>query len=112
MGVPKGSKEHEQAIATILEATHAAGKKCGIFPMGGAAAKQRAEQGFDMVRLLMYLVSVEFIDSSDPSTTFIFQVRLSSDTACITNGFAEELAEAQGITDPDQVAQLLKQYAL
>ncbi|KAF7972782.1 hypothetical protein HWV62_17054 [Athelia sp. TMB] len=47
--VPAPSAELEEVLSQILVAAHGAGKKCGIFCSGGAAAARRAAQGFDMV---------------------------------------------------------------
>ncbi|BEJ11442.1 hypothetical protein CspHIS471_0108640 [Cutaneotrichosporon sp. HIS471] len=47
MDVPFGGEEHEAAIASVLKATHAAGKKAAIFCMDGAQAARRIDQGFD-----------------------------------------------------------------
>ncbi|KAM0536328.1 hypothetical protein ACHAPW_006038 [Verticillium nonalfalfae] len=41
--------ELHEAIARVLEATHKAGKKAGIFCTSGEQGKQYAEQGFDMI---------------------------------------------------------------
>ncbi|EGY17001.1 2,4-dihydroxyhept-2-ene-1,7-dioic acid aldolase [Verticillium dahliae VdLs.17] len=41
--------ELHKAITRVLEATHKAGKKAGIFCTSGAQGKQYAEQGFDMI---------------------------------------------------------------
>ena len=42
-----GGKEHEEAIAHILEVAHKAGKKASIFSSNGEAAGRRLAQGFD-----------------------------------------------------------------
>jgi 4-hydroxy-2-oxoheptanedioate aldolase len=39
----------DEAAAAVLAAAHAAGKSAGIFAVDGAAARARAEQGFDLV---------------------------------------------------------------
>lgn len=49
LGVPFGSPEHEEAIAKVLKAAHAAGKIAAIFTLSGEQSKKRLEQGFDMV---------------------------------------------------------------
>ncbi|CAH0048040.1 unnamed protein product [Clonostachys solani] len=41
--------ELKAALAKILEASHKAGKKCGIYSTGGEQARLFAEQGFDMI---------------------------------------------------------------
>ncbi|RBQ99863.1 hypothetical protein VDGD_08165 [Verticillium dahliae] len=41
--------ELHKAITRVLEATHKAGKKAGIFCTSGTQGKQYAEQGFDMI---------------------------------------------------------------
>ncbi|CAI6098203.1 unnamed protein product [Clonostachys chloroleuca] len=41
--------ELKAALARILEASHKAGKKCGIYSTGGEQARLFAEQGFDMI---------------------------------------------------------------
>ncbi|MGC6536011.1 MAG: HpcH/HpaI aldolase family protein [Candidatus Puniceispirillaceae bacterium] len=47
---PEGAHpELEEAIAKILAATKAAGKYCSIFCSGGAGAKRRRDEGFDLV---------------------------------------------------------------
>jgi len=51
MQVKFGGEEHEAAIAKILSAAKAAGKTAAIFCTSGAQARQRLEQGFDMVSL-------------------------------------------------------------
>jgi 4-hydroxy-2-oxoheptanedioate aldolase len=40
-----------EAIQKILDASHAAGKKAGIFTVSGEDARKRVEQGFDMVHI-------------------------------------------------------------
>jgi 4-hydroxy-2-oxoheptanedioate aldolase len=40
-----------EAIQRILEAAHSAGKKAGIFTTSGEDARNRVEQGFDMVHI-------------------------------------------------------------
>lgn len=52
MDVEFGGKEHNDAVAKVLKATHAAGKKAAIFCVSGEKAKQRLEQGFDMVSIV------------------------------------------------------------
>lgn len=79
MGVERGGEEHEAAIQRILKATKAAGKTAAIFCMSpdllstedeecilttslgtdGAQAKQRADQGFDMVSIVTDLAALE-----------------------------------------------------
>lgn len=49
MGVTRGGEEHEAAIKRVLAAAHAAGKKAAIFCTDGNDARNRAEQGFDMI---------------------------------------------------------------
>ncbi|BEI81789.1 hypothetical protein CcaverHIS002_0209490 [Cutaneotrichosporon cavernicola] len=51
MDVPFGGKEHEAAIAKIVEETHKAGKKAAIFCTSGAQAKQRLQEGYDVVSI-------------------------------------------------------------
>lgn len=51
MNVPFGSKEHQDAIARILKAAHDNGKTAAIFCSNGEQARQRLEQGFDMVSI-------------------------------------------------------------
>ncbi|KAM0276417.1 hypothetical protein ACHAQH_006769 [Verticillium albo-atrum] len=43
--------ELKQAISRILEATHKAGKKAGIFCTSGEQGKQFADEGFDMINV-------------------------------------------------------------
>lgn len=45
------SPELEQAIARILKAAQAAGKKSGIYCPSGEVARKYADQGFQMVSL-------------------------------------------------------------
>jgi len=52
MNVERGGEEHEAAIQRILKAAHAAGKTAAIFCTGGDDAKNRAEQGFNMVSVI------------------------------------------------------------
>ncbi|RAL06600.1 HpcH/HpaI aldolase family protein [Aspergillus homomorphus CBS 101889] len=52
LNVPRGGEEHEAAIKRILAATKAAGKRAAIFCTGGADARARIEQGFDMVSVI------------------------------------------------------------
>jgi 4-hydroxy-2-oxoheptanedioate aldolase len=40
-----------EAIQRILDVSHAAGKKAGIFTTSGEDARKRVEQGFDMVHV-------------------------------------------------------------
>jgi len=40
-----------EAIQRILDISHAAGKKAGIFTTSGEDARKRVEQGFDMVHI-------------------------------------------------------------
>ncbi|WWD09543.1 hypothetical protein V865_007670 [Kwoniella europaea PYCC6329] len=51
MNVQFGGEEHEAAIAKTLKAAHAAGKVAAIFCSNGQIAKQRLDQGFDMVSI-------------------------------------------------------------
>ncbi|WWC58642.1 uncharacterized protein I303_101186 [Kwoniella dejecticola CBS 10117] len=51
MNVKFGGEEHEAAIAKTLKAAHAAGKTAAIFCPNGQVAKQRLDQGFDMVSI-------------------------------------------------------------
>lgn len=51
MGVPFGSDKHNEAIARILKAAHDHGKTAAIFCSNGEQARQRLEQGFDMVSI-------------------------------------------------------------
>lgn len=51
MNVPFGSEQHQQAIARILKAAHDNGKTAAIFCTNGEQARQRLEQGFDMVSI-------------------------------------------------------------
>lgn len=51
MNVPFGSQEHQDAIARILKAAHDNGKTAAIFCSNGEQARQRLEQGFDMVSI-------------------------------------------------------------
>ncbi|KAF2484877.1 2,4-dihydroxyhept-2-ene-1,7-dioic acid aldolase [Neohortaea acidophila] len=48
-GLQRAGQEHEAAIQRILNAAHAAGKKCAIFCTDGSDARTRVVQGFDMV---------------------------------------------------------------
>jgi 4-hydroxy-2-oxoheptanedioate aldolase len=41
--------ELSDAITKVLNATHKAGKKCGIFCTSGEQSKFYADQGFDMI---------------------------------------------------------------
>lgn len=52
MNVERGGEEHEAAIQRILKAAKAAGKTAAIFCTGGDDAKNRAEQGFNMVSVI------------------------------------------------------------
>ncbi|PYH92064.1 Phosphoenolpyruvate/pyruvate domain-containing protein [Aspergillus ellipticus CBS 707.79] len=49
MGVVRGGPEHEAAIQRVLKAARAAGKKAAIFCTDGQDARERVQQGFDMV---------------------------------------------------------------
>ncbi|KAF9558588.1 Phosphoenolpyruvate/pyruvate domain-containing protein [Agrocybe pediades] len=55
MGYPPPSPdphpEMEQVMQKILNAAHAAGKKCAIFCTSGKQAAARAKQGFDMINV-------------------------------------------------------------
>lgn len=51
MNVGFGSDEHNDAIARILKAAKSAGKTAAIFCSNGEQARQRLEQGFDMVSI-------------------------------------------------------------
>ena len=46
---PEMDQELKDAIARILKATHAAGKKCAVYAVNGDQARTYADQGFDMV---------------------------------------------------------------
>ncbi|GLI72787.1 hypothetical protein PoHVEF18_000971 [Penicillium ochrochloron] len=49
MNVTRGGEEHEAAIKRVLTAAHNAGKKAAIFCSDGNDARNRAQQGFDMI---------------------------------------------------------------
>ncbi|WVQ62055.1 uncharacterized protein L199_000189 [Kwoniella botswanensis] len=51
LNVQFGGEEHEAAIAKTLKAAHDAGKVAAIFCSNGQIAKQRLDQGFDMVSI-------------------------------------------------------------
>ncbi|WVQ82710.1 hypothetical protein IAT38_004842 [Cryptococcus sp. DSM 104549] len=51
MNVQFGGEEHEAAIAKTLKAAHSAGKIAAIFCPNGQVARQRLDQGFDMVSI-------------------------------------------------------------
>jgi len=52
--------ELKAAIAKVLGACRKAGKKCGIFSVGGAQAKQFAEQGFDLISVATDYTALAF----------------------------------------------------
>jgi 4-hydroxy-2-oxoheptanedioate aldolase len=52
--------ELAEAIGKVLRATHNAGKKCGIFSVGGEQAKAFAGQGFDMISVATDFTALEF----------------------------------------------------
>lgn len=54
------AQELKDAIAKILTACRKAGKKCGIFSVGGAQAKQFAEQGFDLISVATDYTALAF----------------------------------------------------
>lgn len=58
MNVAFGSDEHNDAIARILKAAHAAGKTAAIFCSNGDQARQRLEQGFDMVSIAVDMACI------------------------------------------------------
>lgn len=47
------------AIKRVLDATHAAGKKCGIFCTSGEQSRHFAEQGFDMISVATDLTALQ-----------------------------------------------------
>lgn len=49
MGVEHGSKEHEDAMESVLTAAKKAGKTAAMFTLTGEQAQKRFEQGFPMV---------------------------------------------------------------
>ncbi|PLB42014.1 HpcH/HpaI aldolase family protein [Aspergillus candidus] len=52
MGVVRGGDEHEAAIQRILKAAKSAGKTAAIFCTNGEQARERAQQGFDMISIM------------------------------------------------------------
>lgn len=54
------AQELKDAIAKILAACRKAGKKCGIFSVGGPQAKQFAEQGFDLISVATDYTALDF----------------------------------------------------
>ena len=53
--------ELEQAIARILAACRASGKKCGIYSTGGEQAKTFADQGFDMISVSADYTALQYV---------------------------------------------------
>jgi 4-hydroxy-2-oxoheptanedioate aldolase len=54
------AQELKDAIAKVLAACHKAGKKCGIFSVGGPQAKLFAEQGFDLISVATDYTALDF----------------------------------------------------
>lgn len=57
--------ELKDAIARILEASHKAGKKCGIYCSNGEQAKICADQGFDMINVATDFTSLTSIANAE-----------------------------------------------
>ncbi|KAM3566104.1 hypothetical protein ARSEF4850_000929 [Beauveria asiatica] len=53
------SDELKAAIARILQATHKAGKKCGMYCANGAQAQASVAQGFDMINVATDYTSLQ-----------------------------------------------------
>ncbi|KAE8356287.1 Pyruvate/Phosphoenolpyruvate kinase-like domain-containing protein [Aspergillus coremiiformis] len=71
LGIVRGGEEHEVAIQKIVQAVKAAGKKVAIFCGDGAQARDRVDQGFDMVSVI-------------------------TDQGAMVNGMVQTLSVAQG----------------
>ena len=54
------AQELKDAIAKVLAACRKAGKKCGIFSVGGPQAKLFAEQGFDLISVATDYTALDF----------------------------------------------------
>lgn len=52
--------ELKVAIGKILAACRRAGKKCGIYSVGGEQAKQFADEGFDMISVAADYTALDF----------------------------------------------------
>lgn len=53
--------ELKEAIAKVLAASKKAGKKTGVYCIGGEQARQFAEQGFDMMNTVTDYTALDFV---------------------------------------------------